>query len=230
MGALSTRRPSRPVSCDTTGPTGRLAPLGVACRFSDVLSRREFHRLDLYAEICRPLGINHVMKLFFAVEEIGSDFGYVVLDKIGGRSANATELCSTFSPRTSLSSGGVRPTPRAVSPTETQVSPPYQYFPSALRPLARADVPRVAAVLLSPAVESSTVHVCRDQHDARHRPVQRGAGGRQVLTTTLCDEIAAQVGRGPVRSTDAFSRCRCRARAARRSATSSDPSTRCGGR
>ena len=69
-----------PFPATPQGPTGRLAPLGVACRFSDVLSLREFHRLDLYAEICRPLGINHVMKLFFAVGEIGSDFGYVVLD------------------------------------------------------------------------------------------------------------------------------------------------------
>jgi DNA-binding CsgD family transcriptional regulator len=56
----------------------RVAPLGVACRFSDVLSLRQFRRLDLYAEICRPLGINHVMKLFFAVGETG--VGYLVLD------------------------------------------------------------------------------------------------------------------------------------------------------
>jgi DNA-binding CsgD family transcriptional regulator len=56
----------------------RVAPLGVACRFSDVLSLRQFHRLDLHAEICRPLGINHVMKVFFAVGETGT--GYLVLD------------------------------------------------------------------------------------------------------------------------------------------------------
>ena len=65
--------PARP-----RGATGRVAPLGVACRISDVLSLRQFRRLDLHAEICRPLGINHVMKLFFAVGEIGA--GYLVLD------------------------------------------------------------------------------------------------------------------------------------------------------
>lgn len=56
----------------------RVAPVGVACRFSDVLSLRQFRRLDLHAEICRPLGINHVMKLFFTVGETGA--GHIVLD------------------------------------------------------------------------------------------------------------------------------------------------------
>jgi DNA-binding CsgD family transcriptional regulator len=55
-----------------------VAPLGVACRFSDVLSLRQFRRLDLHAEICRPLGIDHVMKLFFALGETGA--GYLVLE------------------------------------------------------------------------------------------------------------------------------------------------------
>jgi DNA-binding CsgD family transcriptional regulator len=65
--------PARP-----QGPRGRVAPIGVACRISDVLSLRQFRRLDLHAEICRPLGIDHVMKLFFAVGETGA--GYIVLD------------------------------------------------------------------------------------------------------------------------------------------------------
>lgn len=65
--------PARP-----QGSTRRMAPLGVACRFSDVLSLRQFHRLDLHGEICRPLGIDHVMKLFFAVGETGASF--LVLD------------------------------------------------------------------------------------------------------------------------------------------------------
>jgi DNA-binding CsgD family transcriptional regulator len=56
----------------------RGAPVGMACRFSDVLSLRQFRRLDLYAEICRPLGINHVMKLFFAVGKTGT--AYLVFD------------------------------------------------------------------------------------------------------------------------------------------------------
>jgi DNA-binding CsgD family transcriptional regulator len=50
----------------------------VACRFSDVLSLRQFRRLDLHVEICRPLAIDHVMKLFFAVGDTGA--GYLVLN------------------------------------------------------------------------------------------------------------------------------------------------------
>jgi DNA-binding CsgD family transcriptional regulator len=65
--------PARP-----QGPTRRVAPVGVACRFSDVLSLRQFRRLDLHWEICRPLGIDHVMKLFFTVGESGA--GFLVLD------------------------------------------------------------------------------------------------------------------------------------------------------
>jgi DNA-binding CsgD family transcriptional regulator len=65
--------PARP-----QGVARRVAPVGVACRFSDILSLRQFRRLDLHAEICRPLGINHVMKLFFEVGETGA--GYIVLD------------------------------------------------------------------------------------------------------------------------------------------------------
>jgi DNA-binding CsgD family transcriptional regulator len=60
------------------GVTRRVAPLGVACRFSDVLGLTAFRRLELHAEICRPLGINHVMKLFFAVGDAGA--AYIVLD------------------------------------------------------------------------------------------------------------------------------------------------------
>jgi len=58
--------------------TRRVAPVGVACRFSDILSLRQFRRLDLHAEMCRPLGINHVMKLFFAVGDAGA--GYIILE------------------------------------------------------------------------------------------------------------------------------------------------------
>lgn len=65
--------PARP-----QGVARRVAPLGIACRFSDVLSLRQFRELDLHAEICRPLGVNHVMKLFFATGETGASF--LVLD------------------------------------------------------------------------------------------------------------------------------------------------------
>jgi DNA-binding CsgD family transcriptional regulator len=48
-------------------PRGR-APspttVGRALKFSDFMSKREFSRLDLHAYVCRPLGIDYVMKLF----------------------------------------------------------------------------------------------------------------------------------------------------------------------
>jgi DNA-binding CsgD family transcriptional regulator len=53
---------------------GRVAPVGVARRFSDVLTLRQLRRLDLHAEMCRPLGIDHVMKLYLGVGEIGASF------------------------------------------------------------------------------------------------------------------------------------------------------------
>jgi DNA-binding CsgD family transcriptional regulator len=33
-------------------------------KLSDILSDRDFRRLDLYHYVCRPLGVDHVMKLF----------------------------------------------------------------------------------------------------------------------------------------------------------------------
>jgi DNA-binding CsgD family transcriptional regulator len=59
--------------------TARVAPLGVACRISDVLGLRQFRRTDLHAEVCRPLGVDHVMKLFFAVGTTGAN-SHLVLD------------------------------------------------------------------------------------------------------------------------------------------------------
>lgn len=48
---------------------GRCPPpiVGTTVRFSDVVGRGAFRRSGLYAEICRPLGVEHVMKLFFPV-------------------------------------------------------------------------------------------------------------------------------------------------------------------
>ena len=39
-------------------------PIGRATRFSDLIGLRAFRRLDLHAEVCRPLGVDYVMKLF----------------------------------------------------------------------------------------------------------------------------------------------------------------------
>jgi DNA-binding CsgD family transcriptional regulator len=58
---------------------------GRALKFSDFLSLRELRRLDLHANICRPLGVDYVMKLFvpprdgvaavFVFDRGGRDFG-----------------------------------------------------------------------------------------------------------------------------------------------------------
>lgn len=71
-------RAQDPLPARTWGVARRLPMTGVAIRFADVLTLRAFRRLDLHAEVCRPLGIDHVMKLFLAVGDAG--FGYLVLD------------------------------------------------------------------------------------------------------------------------------------------------------
>lgn len=67
-----------PLPARARGAGLRLPAVGVAIRFADILTLRQLRRLDLHAEVCRPLGIDHVMKLFLAVGDAG--FGYVVLD------------------------------------------------------------------------------------------------------------------------------------------------------
>lgn len=55
-----------PGGCSGVGPCP--PPIvGTTVRLSDVLGRRAFRRSGLYAEICRPLGVGHVMKLFVPV-------------------------------------------------------------------------------------------------------------------------------------------------------------------
>jgi DNA-binding CsgD family transcriptional regulator len=41
-----------------------ITPVAGARKFSDFLSRREFHRLGLYQEVARPLGIEYTMRLW----------------------------------------------------------------------------------------------------------------------------------------------------------------------
>ena len=41
-----------------------LAPAEGARKISDFLTQREFHRLELYQDVCRPLGIEHTMRLW----------------------------------------------------------------------------------------------------------------------------------------------------------------------
>jgi DNA-binding CsgD family transcriptional regulator len=41
--------------------------VGRALKMSDVIGDRAFRKLELYAEVCRPLGVDHVMKLFLPI-------------------------------------------------------------------------------------------------------------------------------------------------------------------
>jgi DNA-binding CsgD family transcriptional regulator len=62
------------------GGWGRGERAGMALKFSDFLTLREFRRLDLHAEMCRPFGTDYVMKLFLRTRSGGASF---VLDKAG---------------------------------------------------------------------------------------------------------------------------------------------------
>jgi DNA-binding CsgD family transcriptional regulator len=52
-----------PGGCEGAGPPSPRT-VGRALKFSDFLSKRAFRGLDLHAYVCRPLGIDYVMKLF----------------------------------------------------------------------------------------------------------------------------------------------------------------------
>ena len=51
-------------------------PTGTAFQFSDFLSQRRFRRLELYHDVCRPVGTNYVMKLFLPLD--GRSGGFVL--------------------------------------------------------------------------------------------------------------------------------------------------------
>jgi DNA-binding CsgD family transcriptional regulator len=53
---------------------GGCPTLGSALKFSDFLTLKQLKRLDLHAEVCRPLGINYVMKLFLPATGGGAGF------------------------------------------------------------------------------------------------------------------------------------------------------------
>jgi DNA-binding CsgD family transcriptional regulator len=62
------------------GPPRHL--IGRAVRVSDVVGHRAFRRTGLYADICRPLGVDDVMKLFLPSRDgVASS---LVLDRSGG--------------------------------------------------------------------------------------------------------------------------------------------------
>jgi DNA-binding CsgD family transcriptional regulator len=53
-----------PLPGGVPGAGGAPAIVGRTVKLSDILSDRDFRRLDLYHYVCRPLGVDHVMKLF----------------------------------------------------------------------------------------------------------------------------------------------------------------------
>ncbi len=57
-----------------------VASTGLALTISDFLSLRRFRQTDLHAEMCRPFGIDYVMKIYL---ETGSNGASVVLDRAG---------------------------------------------------------------------------------------------------------------------------------------------------
>jgi DNA-binding CsgD family transcriptional regulator len=71
-----------PGGCEGVGPC-KPRIVGRALTLSDVAGERAFRKSGLYASICRPLGIDHVMKLFLPVER-GMAFS-VVFDRSGRR-------------------------------------------------------------------------------------------------------------------------------------------------
>ena len=103
----------------------RVATVGEAFRFSDVLTLSQLRRLDLHAEICRPLGIDHVMKVFLAVGETGASF---VLDSQRRPfSDRDRELLDVLAPhlmlvrRRGLAGLGANPAFDSLSPRERDV-------------------------------------------------------------------------------------------------------------
>jgi DNA-binding CsgD family transcriptional regulator len=57
-----------PGGCPGVGPCPPTI-VGCAVRLSDLVSNRAFRCSGLYAHVCRPLGVNHVMKLFLPVRK-----------------------------------------------------------------------------------------------------------------------------------------------------------------
>ena len=62
--AYGAYRHQDPLPGGAPGATEAPAPVGRALKLSDFLSDRQFRRLDLYAYVCKPLAVEHVMKLF----------------------------------------------------------------------------------------------------------------------------------------------------------------------
>ena len=67
------------------GPARRIEPpdppIGRATRFSDLISLRAFRRLDLHGEVCQPLDVDYVMKLFLPGS--GGEWSAFVFDREG---------------------------------------------------------------------------------------------------------------------------------------------------
>jgi DNA-binding CsgD family transcriptional regulator len=58
-----------PLPAGCAGAHARTTLAGHALKFSDILSMRELRRLELHAYVCRPLGVDYVMKLFLPARD-----------------------------------------------------------------------------------------------------------------------------------------------------------------
>ena len=95
------------VQADDPLPGGReseriagLVPAGVAAKMSDFFTLRTFRRLGLHAAMCRPLGIDYVMKIYL---ETGSPGASVIFDR-GGRDFSERDraVLNTLGPHLAL--------------------------------------------------------------------------------------------------------------------------------
>ena len=80
--------------------TADLVPAGVAAKMSDFFTLRAFRRLGLHAAMCRPLGIDYVMKIYL---ETGSPGASVIFDR-GGRDFSERDraVLNTLGPHLAL--------------------------------------------------------------------------------------------------------------------------------
>jgi DNA-binding CsgD family transcriptional regulator len=61
----------------SSDPLGR--PYDGARKYSDFCSRREFHRLTLYQDVCRPLGVEYMLSLWLDLG--GADLARIEFDR-----------------------------------------------------------------------------------------------------------------------------------------------------
>lgn len=67
--AYAVFRHQDPLPGGVPGAGGAPAIVGHTVKLSDLIRDRDFRRLELYEHVCRPLGVDHVMKLFLPTRD-----------------------------------------------------------------------------------------------------------------------------------------------------------------